>query len=234
MKNIIEKDNKLWMKYSLVMLPTNKSSSICTVKHFIDNKIKLLYNHNNKAFIFEEDKDLIIQPQHLYILSDEEIKEGDWYLSDKFVWQMKYPQWGEEGQGGAKKIIATTNPELTEIIECNGTSYVFKIPKIPQSFIQEFVKNQGNGYNKILIEVELGEDYLAGNSGGNEIWSSYPDKLKLSSNNEVNIIMENVDNWNLIHNRYLDYVVIHNKQVGVVNLIKWFKLNYNPPTKINK
>ena len=46
--------------------------------------------------------------------------------------------------------------------------------------------------------------------------------------------MENVDDWDLIHNRYLDYIVIHNKQIGVVNLIKWFKLNYNPPIKINK
>ena len=92
----------------------------------------------------------------------------------------------------AKKIIATTNPELTEIIECNGTPYVFKIPKIPQSFIQEFVKNQGHGYDEVLVEVEkYNYQHINYNPDGVSIKSAISElrkKLKLYSNNEINIL----------------------------------------------
>ena len=68
---------------------------------------------------------------HLYITSDEEIEEGDYYKSGKFIWQMKYPQWGEEGQGGAKKIILTTDPDLIK----DG------VQEIDSEFLEWFAKN---------------------------------------------------------------------------------------------
>ena len=209
MKNIIEKDNKLWMKCPLVMLPTNKETYLVQVNPNVLRLSISIYPEQLKGFIEQGSKF-----QHLYILSDEEIKEDEYYLGEDnniycLVTTVNF---------NGKKIISTNNSELND----KGIS------EIPQSFIQEFIKDKGKGYDEILIEVVM--------RTFNNIVSKpqYYYEIQLSSNNEVNIIMENVDNWDLIHNRYLDYVVIHNKQVGVVNLIKWLKENYNLPTKIEK
>jgi hypothetical protein len=72
-----------------------------------------------------------IQCQNIYITSDEEIEKGDWYKTGKFIWRMMYSQWGEEGQGDAKKIILTTDPKLIE----EG------VQPIPDEFLEWFVKN---------------------------------------------------------------------------------------------
>ena len=251
MKNIIEKDNKLLMKCSLVMLSTDKKpiKGDILLRHLwkgTPNECRSLWQFDESVTIEDvfqyrtlngtfRDIASSFVTQHLYILSDVEIEEDDWYLSDKFVWQMKYPQWGEEGQGGAKKIIITTNPELTEIIECNGTPYVFKIPKIPQSFIQEFVKNQGKGYDEVLVEMEEKCCGLLGTTTKDTelseicmICSARSNiKLALSSNNEVNI-MTNIT-WDIIYNNYF----LQSEYNGL-SFSEWLKENYNLPTKIDK
>ena len=64
------------------------------------------------------------RPQHLYILSDEEIKEGDWVLTKKYNNPVKankfiksigwyYSNTLVNDICPGKKIIATTNSELT-------------------------------------------------------------------------------------------------------------------------
>ena len=106
---------------NIFLLPTDKPSSL------------VLETKNNNLFITTT-KDFgtkIMKFQHIYITSDEEIKEGDWYKSGKFIWQMKYSKWGEEGQGDCKKIILTTDQDLIK----DG------IQAIDDEFLGWFVKN---------------------------------------------------------------------------------------------
>ena len=100
---------------NLFLLPTNKPSKL----YKEDNVYKL------DNLVYGAGK------QNIYITSDEEIKEGEWYKSGKFIWQMKYPQWGEEGQGEAKKIILTTDQDLIKA----------GVQSIPDEFLEWFVKN---------------------------------------------------------------------------------------------
>ena len=86
--------------------------------------------------------------QHLYVISDEEVKEGDWYLVEPFGKGTGYiPQSlaklgiGEENdviKFEAKKVIATTDPQLMhsgDIVDYKG------LPTVPQSFIENYCKN---------------------------------------------------------------------------------------------
>ena len=60
----------------VVMLPTEKKSNICKgigSKNPKDNKICYFDNDNLP-------NDNLTQRQHLYILSDDKIKEGDWIM----------------------------------------------------------------------------------------------------------------------------------------------------------
>ena len=90
-----------------------------------------------------------INNQHLYLVSDEEIKEGDWYYTSlehdrpwickcksidksKEYWldgHLKYVG-GAQGKWGSYKIIATTDKSLG-------------LPLIPESFVKEWTEKQG-------------------------------------------------------------------------------------------
>ena len=83
--------------------------------------------------------DFIDDYQNIYITSDEEIKEGDWLIDDKYKQLMKY-----FGEGSllisSKKIILTTDQDL---IKDN-------VQAIDDEFIEWFVKNPSCEY----IEIE--------------------------------------------------------------------------------
>lgn len=85
--------------------------------------------------------------QHLYFTSDE-IKEGDWYIDDasqvrKSITSNK--DWWLS-RTSYKKIIACTDPSL-------------KLPLIPQSFLREYVKHNGDIES---VELELDVQTAAG------------------------------------------------------------------------
>ena len=93
---------------------------------------------------------------NIYITSDEEIKEGDWYIDtsvfkeniaiDRGIYQMKYFKWGIEGQGDCKKIILTTDQDLVK----NG------VQAINDEFLEWFVENPS--CEEITIEEKSTED----------------------------------------------------------------------------
>ena len=98
-----------------------------------DNKLSRLYfNVNDKEFqICEIEKpSTILKPnRHIYITSDEEIKEGDWCVDDiGDVFKIKYLRYFKEF---CKKIILTTNQDLIK----NG------VQAIDDEFLEWFVKN---------------------------------------------------------------------------------------------
>jgi len=123
----------------VVMLPTEKATDIHIWKDI------LYYGETNL-------EGYGIEYKHLYLTSDEEIKEGDWYLFSNVLLQ---------SDGGYKrncpKIIATTDKSLlinTKDIYSNNSI----IPQIPESFIKAYVESGGT-IKEVLVEYEEQEEY---------------------------------------------------------------------------
>ena len=92
-----------------------------------------LYIFNKKLYLdnkFEKSKDKDCVNQHIYITSDKEIKEGDWFTDDnnslKISYKLSHVQFANP-----KKIILTTDPDLIK----DG------VQAIDDTFLEWFVKN---------------------------------------------------------------------------------------------
>jgi hypothetical protein len=111
------------------IIPTDKPSSL-----MIEDG-KLLYSKNFGFNEFNETKNFRhINKQHIYITSDEEIKEGDWYLTFTNNEVMGQPRKCEDTNWNfsyCKKIILTTNQDLIK----DG------VQVIDDKFLEWFVKN---------------------------------------------------------------------------------------------
>ena len=199
----------MFKKRKVVMLPTNERSQI-----WIGTPALGLRHDQPGSAPF-------IKYFHLYFLSDkEEIKEGDWFLSnlneilkctkreDKFIWYEKLtvPGVSKVAQPFSihinlkpKKIIATTDTSLTEKIEMLGTgsTYVFNLPQPSQSFIEKFVEeyNKGNVITEVMVEYEFGgieESYFDGNN------EKLPLRLKVNSKDNTITIRKKKDSLNRV------------------------------------
>ena len=113
---------------------------------------------------------------YLYILSDDEIKEGDW-LYDGYIKAYKARKIEVETTNhNDKKIIATTDPNLiVKVPYFDGRGNNVRLPQIPQSLIEYYAK-----YQPEEVELEYDSDGAIIYGCGVEIW----EKLKLH-NNEV-------------------------------------------------
>lgn len=186
-------------KHELVMLPTNEKASIVMnekgkLQYFSTGEIKLTENHQ----------------QNLYILSDEEIKEGDYHIAINLINTHPFQclAYTDKKQldaiaeiGGAKKIIATTDRFLgwsslgwdensqtigNHITKGNGCIYSPDLPQPSQSFIEVFIRehNKGNVITEVMVEYEEISNNKTNDFGKNQI---YYQKLKINPNNTINI-----------------------------------------------
>lgn len=78
-------------------------------------------------------------PQHLYLISEEEIKEGDWYYWISHSEPMKCDKRGAIQRKNCFKIVSTTNKSLG-------------LPLIPESFIKLYVEKQGK-IDKVRVQT---------------------------------------------------------------------------------
>ena len=166
----IMKDGKPHKIAQVVMLPTNDQTQIAK-------------GHDNNRFIYADKPMSDTQNnragymnQHLYILSSEEIKEGDWCIDDnnyifkmtaEFIKNNTHHNWQEY----YKKIIATTDEALTYKIsvDCGSsignTLHTKNLPRPSDDFLKAFVKANGKGFDKVLVEyIKLEEPTDDGNS----------------------------------------------------------------------
>jgi len=96
---------------------------------------EIMYSY--KEFVNQKYEDISLnQNQHIYITSNEEIKEGDWYLIEFNGLKITQCTSVEElisieGRDDCKKIILTTDPDLIK----DG------IQPIDDEFLEWFVKN---------------------------------------------------------------------------------------------
>jgi len=130
----------------VVMLPTNTKSKIW----LNDNNTLDVYNHKQRLGSPGI-------PQHLYILSYEEIKEGNCWAINKnndtlyFLDSMGvYDSW--------LKVIASTDSSLIlPLTKDNHISITSRLMPLPsQSFIEEYASeyNKENKIKKVLVEYE--------------------------------------------------------------------------------
>ena len=136
--------------------------------------------------------------QHLYILSDEEIKEGDWFYNGEHVLQCSQVTdiiIDTEGQWSnietSKKIIAITDGSLFTETKAIGytedRARVFYgkeyLPQPSQSFIDKFVEEynyRGDVITEVMVEYES-----IGAYANPKYDSDY--QLKINSDNTINI-----------------------------------------------
>lgn len=176
-------------KHKVVMLPTEESNIILwEIRGELD-----YYSDKQK---YKEGKSAI--PQHLYLTSDEEIREGDWvYNSSRnfgkriykcqrvrennegFPYKVSNPIKGDEAMylsNKTFKVIATTDPKLTKVDEVSGDNvWTSPIPQVPQSLIEYYAKHQPE---YVELEYEMNGEY---DGGCTAIWK----QLKLVNNDVV-------------------------------------------------
>lgn len=138
--------------------------------------------------------------QYLYITSDEEIEEGDWFITGTPTCKSIHKCLGKCGDliignnGGycfkyaSKKIIATTDLLIT-VHRVNSDSD--RVPTIPQSFVNYFVEryNKGNVIEKVMVEYkeEKEEEVSFIKCMSNIVYGPVFDTLKVNEKNEITI-----------------------------------------------
>jgi len=141
----------------VVMLPTEKASKIHLVSpedeisvNYEDKDDKLVPLKHSKLIFTDEATEFGFPPQHLYITSNEEIKEGDWCINKNrdtlhIITQIhKGERIVEESW---EKVIATTDKLFIK-----DKSYEH-IAIIPESFIKAFVESNGT-IKEVLVKYE--------------------------------------------------------------------------------
>ena len=172
----------MFLKKELLMLPTN-------------NKSNLKLGNNNLLVNNTLGYDSNFTNQHLYVLSDEEIKEGDWYLSFDIHGNYGKPISADYNKTNefslkpysnyCKKIITTTDKSLMKIDV-----------ELPQSFIEKYVEEyyKGNKINFIPVEyyTEIKDDEKIP-------FIIFNDKKEISIGSQSNLVLIDLINENNIN-----------------------------------
>ena len=139
-------------KCKIIMLPTNQKTKYLMVYSDVEKtKGKLILNGLKN----DEYKEY----QHLYIISDDEIKENNTHFYNPHSGQLhisgNHTDYIAINKNGCKKIIATTDVSLG-------------LHQPSQQFIQKFVEeyNKGNIITDVLVEYE----YLLNDMGVIPYW----------------------------------------------------------------
>lgn len=181
---MLQKNGKYWKECNVVMLPST--------------------NDSGYWFSFAHKR------QHLYILSNEQVNEGDWigYPNLKNWTPVQYLK--GDLTGSEKKIIASTDnlafecqvcKELSKeqltgftCINCNNTRIVNSLPKISNDFIKKYVESS-RAIKKVLVEYEPPCDCrpmckypIEGKSCKQRNEGKF--SLRLNLDNTINILLE--------------------------------------------
>ena len=224
----------MYKKHSLILLPTDKVNG-----SFYKHPHGQLYKSRNAG------------NQHLYIIDDSEIKEGDWIIGqvlfkgngspEKYLSTIplkvtmirknnKAVYCSGEWYSNYNKIIATTDKNITFDFP-NGSKAPY--PFLSKSFIDAFIReyNKGNIITDILVEVEGIIKSSTWEKEEPEEW-----RLKVSSSNEITIkriepklyTQEQVDRYLTVLNERLELSSsIQSESAYLImkeNFLKIFKL----------
>ena len=187
----------------IIMLPT-KNNTENVLKGYNDNSLLFKYAKEYKSIPAECD---YVSFYHLYIISDDEIKEGDWVLTNlhKKIEQVLNNKTSLfYYQQRAKKIIATTDISLkidNPHYDIGLLAYI-SLPQPSQQFITKYIEEYNK--NQVIIDILIKYELYC-NTG------SYPNikkdcncpctntincgtTLKINQDNTINIQLPK-DNW---------------------------------------
>ena len=186
----------------VVMLPSNEVKGDfskeriypCLLKH------SWTFDKEEKGKLIFADSNIRTptQLQNLYIISDDEIKGGDWFynIHSKIVGRAAF-DFGKDDL--AKKIIATTDSSLeinsnfdyNQLLP-NKNNFRFYLPQPSQQFIQKYIEeyNRGNIITDVLVEYELisNEEYFLNTINPDDDVPYFDENLKINpKDNTLNI-----------------------------------------------
>jgi hypothetical protein len=188
-------------KAQVIMLPTNNKSLL----HINYSKLQL-----NK---FEQ---LDVNNQNLYFISNDEIKEGDWFIhhSHGITTLLKAIEINNrifDNQGTScskdycKKIIATTDTSLKVNSEVNNNNSIkFLLPQPSQQFIEKYIESYNksdvgsNNYTvtDVLVEYEKCSHKTCNNGCDSQMCRNQHYKLKVNPKDNTITIKKLKDSWN--------------------------------------
>ena len=195
-----------------------------------------LYKKDNLSLIFGDYVDeRVFKPQHLYFLSDEEIKEGDWYYTPynscpfgdtSGVNQCHNPKALDEG---CHKIIASTDLSLFTSTKLSDHNPKFPedadvinayLPQPSQAFIEKYVAEYNKGNIIIDIDVEYELKPISKKlpfEYGNLIDANNPlnHQLKINSKDNTITIKKIKDSWN--REELINLISDHEYDKGIVD-----------------
>lgn len=239
-------------KCQVVMLPIDNADKAIIQKQSVG---KLLLEYSNKFFTQEYLKSIYAKSFHLYIVSDDEIKEGDWFIGcvngitkpykHKLVGgflPILYPK--------DKKIIATTDISLTyhnkTPVGENLNGLHKQLPQIPDWFINNYCAN--NGIDEVNVKYELMYDntiittlilvnnYPFINWNDEEIqvnWEDINTLLKVTQQNEVvleEIVLEEIEEKLYTRDEVTSLLIklteeVYGDKAGILGYEDWIEEN---------
>ena len=160
---------------------------------------------------------LIKIKEEIYITTDEEVKEGDWFLFYRDKWhimnELPNGNFRKEAYGKTVcKIIATTDTKLN-------------LPQPAQAFIEKYC--EAGGIDEVLVEYK--EKYIEPPSSIHSNRGYFITQPKVNSNNEITISSIK-DNWTRgevteLLSSMSSYTHVHNRVVVGKELNNWIKEN---------
>ena len=199
----------MYKEYQIVMLSTDKANSNLFIHQGLGSKEKVLSSGQGIVHRKEMMACGVSQPQYLYILSDDDIKEGDWFVNLLNNSLGNSISLVESTSKNCKKIIATTDNTLVFTKQNRHlVQAIIHVPQIPTSFIEHYIQqyNNGNVIDKVLIEY-----YVTHETEGDK-----PLCIKVNSNNEITI-KPNKTSWNRdeVVDKLLSYKVDLLVEIGI-------------------
>ena len=151
----------MWIKKEVLLLPTDEKAIVGSIVTRPSDGRAAQVN-----VLTQDDPQPCIH-QHLYVLSDEKIKEGDWFIYDNEILHRDKGEvdsiWNDAIKNG-KKIIATTDTALAKTLKSSYVQFgtrveetrTVQLPQLPQSFIKLFIDewNLGNPIRQLEVEHE--------------------------------------------------------------------------------
>lgn len=174
------KNKTMFKKCKLVMLPSKeKAKPNDIVINITSNSMFIISKSTIDAWNNINSKADHLKPQHLYIISDDEIKNDDWWMYIDLQGTPMFPNQDEEifkHDKLDKKIIASTDN--------------LNLPQPSQSFITKYIEeyNKGNKIEDVLVEYE---EYIT--DGWVPTYNN-PDNHNLEQSAELDIRLKIKDN----------------------------------------
>lgn len=224
-KGLIQVDGKFYKQCKVVMLPTKKAIRNGIAELPLSGR-RLVFLNKEVIFNNAISDTKRFKPQHLYILSDEEIKEGDWvfnkeYFENKQMMVVyKAVKIDEINHHLNKeiwyKIIASTDPELITSTKSNYIQFNTKVeettiqslPRPSNAFIKKYCHL--GGINDIVVEYET----IVTNPDEPKFFALYNEQIKVAPDNTITI-KQIPQSWNkqevetlldkLINEEFIDF-----------------------------